>query len=152
MSVVLDKDELNIHEDLSEDFLTIIQKVSPDRATSSVQFDQNVFEKAKNKAIQYMADQRNVKHEELKSTNDALINSRIGALEQTFFVKHDKVKEFLETATDDRIIRMRKAQLRNIETNYRKRIEAVEQGRNLTVTYQYAFAGVMRIDPISEML
>lgn len=94
-----------------------------------------------------MAVQRDLKHEELKSNNDALINSRIGALEQTFMVKHDKVLEYLETATDDRIIRMRKAQLRNIESNYRKKVEEVERGRKLTVTYQFEFAGVMRIDP-----
>jgi ATP-dependent helicase HepA len=95
MSVVMDKDELEIQEGLSEDFLTIIQKINPDRDTSSVQFNQDAYDKARNKAVQYMASQRDIKHEELKSNNDALINSRIGALEQTFMVKHDKVKNIL---------------------------------------------------------
>ena len=148
VAVVMDNNELNIHNDLADNFLTLVQKVNTDRETSSVEFNQDIFQKAKQKAIQYMALQRDKKHAELKRSNNALIDSRIGALEQTFIVKHDKVKEYLETATDDRILRMRKAQLRNIETNYRKKVEEVERGRNLTVTYQYEFAGVMKIDPI----
>lgn len=48
MSVVMDRDQLEIREDLNEDFLTIIQKVNPDREISFVKFDQNVYEKAKN--------------------------------------------------------------------------------------------------------
>jgi ATP-dependent helicase HepA len=150
ISVVVDKDELNIQEDLNENFLTLVQRVDPDQETESTEFDQYAFDKAKRGAIQYMAFQRDEKFEDLRRSNNALIDSRIGALDQTFYVKQAKVKEYLDTAADDRIIRMRKAQLRNIETNYRKKVAEVERGRNLTVTFQYEFAGVMRIDPHSE--
>mgnify|MGYP001138719964 CR=1 FL=1 len=149
MPVIITQDKLEIQEELSESFLTLVQNVYQDKGSSQVEFHQDIYEKAKQKAINYMANKRNAQHMEMQRSNNALIDSRIGALEQTFIVKHDKVKEYLESATDDRIIRMRRAQLRNIEVNYRKKVEEVERGRNLTVTYQFEFAGIMRIDPIN---
>lgn len=146
-SVVVDSSSFKVNEEISDSLLTLIQSLNSNVPTENIAFNQEDFKRAKEAAIYYMANQRDDKQAELQKKNEALIASRISALDQSYSVKHQKVKHYLEEATDKRIIRMRKAQLNNIDATYYQKLNEIEKSREFSVSYQLELPGVLLIFP-----
>ena len=148
--VVVDSSSFDKNKEISQELLPLIQSLHSELSTSHVTFRENEFEKAKDAAIFYMANQRDDKQSELKKMNDSLVDARVSALDQSYNVKQSKVKQYLEDANDERIIRMRKAQLRNMEASYLNKYDEIEKGRICSVSYQLELSGIMLIDPVLQ--
>jgi len=103
------------------------------------------FDQAKTNAKKYAAKFRDQRELEMQYMNDALVNARLTALEQTYQIKSSTVQRYLETATDTRIVRMRKAQLRNIEAKYLNSVQEFENQRDVSVSFSLELAGLVRI-------
>ena len=145
--VVVDCSSYEIQKDISKEILTLIQSLDHNHSTKHLEFKENEFERAREAAISYMANQRDDKQAELEKINNSLIDARMSALDQTFEVKSTRVKKYLEDASDPRIIRMRRAQLRNIESTYLNKYEEIDKARNCSVSYQLVLPGMMMIYP-----
>jgi ATP-dependent helicase HepA len=145
ISVVVSSGNLTIDEKLSNTFMRLLQKAFPTKANSQNGFNKHILGKTNEVAIQYIAEKRDEKDNELQRSNDAMINSRISALEQSFEIKNNQVEGYLRSATDNRIIRMRKAQLRNLEAKYQTKIDDLENLREVSVSYSLEMAGVANI-------
>jgi ATP-dependent helicase HepA len=145
--VVIDSSSFEVQEEISQQLLSLIQSLDPKITAKHLEYKENEFDTAKKAAIFFMANQRDQKQTELEKINNSLIDARISALDHTFNVKSSRVKQYLESAKDPRIIRMRRAQLRNIESTYLNKYEEIDTARNCSVSYQLELPGMMMIFP-----
>jgi len=149
---MISKLDMHVETKLSQHFLRLLQSSSPYEFSAHESFNKVEFDEARQIAVQYSANQRNAQEIELQRSNDALVNARMNALEQTYRIKSERVKDFLRSASDPRIVRMREGQLRNIETKYHVQVNELEQQRLVSVSYSLELGGLARIieKPIPE--
>lgn len=103
------------------------------------------FSQVQQKAQRQAVSERNRREHELRRSNDALVNARQAAIEQTYRIKLRNVRRYLEEATDERIRRMRVAQLRNLEAKYNMSKQDIEAQRQIRVSFSIPIAGALTI-------
>lgn len=143
--IVIDhKYQRNFH--LEEKLLAILQNVSQ-RQHPMVLADID-WEAIVDSAQQHFSEIRSTESSKLKSRNDALVNTRIAGLNQTFNSRIMRLQKQLENATDPRIKRMKQGQIDHQKTDLETRIKEVQTGRNVSVKGQLVLAGSLKIRSI----
>jgi SNF2 family DNA or RNA helicase len=143
--ILLSRSELKVEIGMGDKFMQLLQFASQKEFYTLGQLNGEKFDQAKTNAKKYAAKFRDQRELEMQHMNDALVNARLTALEQTYQIKSSTVQRYLETATDTRIVRMRKAQLRNIEAKYLNSVQELEKQRDVSVSFSLELAGLVRI-------
>jgi hypothetical protein len=146
--VVVSPHSWEVIPDLGSQFLRLLQVASP--AAHSVKMDRARFIKAKRIAKRNVAAERDRQEAELYRSNEALINARLEALNQTYQIKRDTAQEYLRKAADPRIRRMREGQLRNIRARHTQAVQELEARREVKVSCTLELAGWVRVLPYVE--
>lgn len=92
-----------------------------------------------------IARNREVLADEVRRTNAAILARREAALEASFSAKLLRAEALLGTATDDRIRRMRAAQVHNLRARREDKLEELRRRREVTVSSELVAAGRVRI-------
>jgi superfamily II DNA or RNA helicase len=82
-----------------------------------------------------------------RDRNDALVAVRKATIQRTLRSKIAKRQEYLLRATDDRIIRMRRREIENLRAELARRLEELEQQRDVSVTSAHIGFGRITIRP-----
>jgi hypothetical protein len=83
--------------------------------------------------------------EELDRTNEAIAISRQESLKESLRIRGARILELKEAATNDRIRRMREAQLRNLEVRVEARLAAIEEQRVVNVRLHPLAGGYLHV-------
>jgi hypothetical protein len=143
--ILVSREGHQVETRLESNFMRLLQSASPNKKLARQDFADNGFNDSRRAALQYAANQRDEMETELQRSNDALVNARLSALEQTYKIKTQQVRSYLRKVSEPRIRRMREAQLRNIESRYRTNINDIEGKRKVSVSYSLELAGLAEI-------
>ena len=145
VTVVIDTDG-NIDDELSGSFLRMINDyLLEDSPESDINYDWQLGRDLKVGAFEFMAEMKKQKEIAEKQRNASLIAIRRSALEKTYEVKERRVQHRLENATDERIIRMHQAELRNLENKLGNAIRELENKKQVSVSYEPIACGLIEL-------
>jgi SNF2 family DNA or RNA helicase len=93
--------------------------------------------------LEVAASQRDGLEAELKRSNEALAVARQVSLQQSLEVRLGRIKNAVSTVRDERILRMRTAQARNLESKVRAKLSTLEQQKAVTVSLRMLAGGFL---------
>jgi hypothetical protein len=82
---------------------------------------------------------------DLDRTNEAIAVNRRDSLLQSLAVRRTRIQGQIETATNERIIRMRTSQLSNLEGRVRAQVDEIESRRAVSVSLEALAGGYLEI-------
>jgi superfamily II DNA or RNA helicase len=82
--------------------------------------------------------------------NVALLETRQTHINRSFDAKIAKRREWLIDARDERIRRMRQAEIGNLEEQRKEKLEQLERGREVRVTYELVTGGTVILDGVLQ--
>lgn len=141
---------LQVDVKLSEQFLRLVQQAHPAPREMGLCLNperQGLFRNAKSIADNVAAAEHDRREQEIRRTNQAIVNARLAALEQTYKTKRKRVLKQAKTATEPRIQRMYEGQLRNDEAKYKAKKQKIEAQQEIVVQHCLVLAGLARVIP-----
>ena len=144
-SVVLPANAGEVHEELSKQFLRLLQTHALPTQAFGFKLNETLFSNADDKTFEYMAKVRDEQHEELLASNEALVNARVSAVQQTYNAKAKRIKSTLEKVSNPNIRRMYESQLRNLAAKKRAREKEIEQGRKVNASISLVLSGWVEV-------
>jgi ATP-dependent helicase HepA len=145
--VLIDLRTEKIESGLSEQFLRLVQTSTERPHGIAPIIDSISYNKQKEAAQQHMALRRDSFEQEILKVNDAMINARLTALEQSYMAKKKRVEKALLDATNLSIRRMREGQLRNMEAKYTVKRKEIEAQRRISVSFSLDLEGRVVVNP-----
>ena len=82
---------------------------------------------------------------EAQERNDGWLAVRHATLERTFRAKLEKRRLLLARSEDERIIRMRRAEIANLESELRRRLDELDHQREVTAEFSPIGMGRLRV-------
>ena len=134
-----------MHKDLSEQFIRLSQLGAQDDKGGSAKLENSLVEDAESRAVSYMAQIRDQLYHELETSNDALVNARVSAVEQSYFAKRTRIEGILRKVSNPSIQRLYKGQLNNLETRKDIKIHEIQEGRKFDVSFSLQIRGVVEV-------
>jgi len=145
VTVVIDTDG-NIDDELSGSFLRMISDyLLEDSPGSDIDYDWQLGRDLKVRALEFMAEMKGQKELAERQRNDSMIAIRRSALEKTYEVKKRRVQHRLENATDERIVRMHQAELRNLDNKLTNAVSELESKKKISVSYEPIACGLIEL-------
>jgi superfamily II DNA or RNA helicase len=95
----------------------------------------------------YMVGIAREKEKEIQQRNDAIIEARIGSLEQSFGFRIRRTETQMVDAWEPRIRRMRQSQIENLKGQLQAKREEIEKRRQVSIGYGLVASGMVRFDP-----
>jgi ATP-dependent helicase HepA len=135
----------DVHTELSQKLLRLIQTGATNPAGPLPRLDVAQMAEAEEMAKVYMALRRDELEEEIQRSNTALVNARLEALRQSYMAKRRRVQEAEDKATDKRIQRMRKGQLRNMQAQFRQKKAEIQSLQTVSVSYSVGLRGFVKV-------
>lgn len=84
---------------------------------------------------------------EMRQRNDALLSVRAMSIQSSFDTKIRRTQELLAEASNERIVRMRRAQIARLQARRQAKLDALERDREVVVSYELIAAGRVRVIP-----
>jgi ATP-dependent helicase HepA len=137
-----------LSRDLSEDVLSeMVTKGSTPETVPDC--NPNATVRAQGIADSEFGDYLEKRKSELTKLNEAMVNSKLISLEQSYAIKVAKKEHQLISAREKkspaRYIQMLEGTVRRLRFDYEKRKEEVERGRNLDLSFERVAAGILTI-------
>lgn len=108
--------------------------------------DDQQLERASEIAGEYIARQRDAVRDELQARNTAMVRARSAAIEASFAAKIKRTETMLAQATDPRIQRLREGQLRKLEARRQQKLQELQKGDQVVVSYSLLGIGRVEIE------
>lgn len=141
--VVLDDGRLA--EQSAQSLLSALQQASP--VPQHVERNDEAFATGQEIAARVIARQRDAVEAETRRRNAALVAARSTSVRTSFQAKIQRTQELLDEASDQRIQRMRSAQLKNLRARMEVKLAELERGREVVVSSALIAGGRVRIIP-----
>jgi hypothetical protein len=97
---------------------------------------------AYSRALARMAERRDAHEDELARRNDEIVSAQIDSLRLSKDRRRLWLREQIETSQSPSIVRMRKAQLERLDTDWAAREAKLERKREVSVAYRLVAAGL----------
>jgi hypothetical protein len=104
-------------------------------APSQLNHDEGMFIEAQKQADAWIAHKRDAVEHDARQRNEALIRVRSASIKASFDAKIRRTSAYLEQATDTRIQRLRRGELRNLEAKRLAKLQELDQTRQVTASY-----------------
>lgn len=143
--VLVSADDLTVDEFAGERFFRLVQSDEEFRPGVVDELDEDKYMKANEIAVRHMGGLRARIEDETRKLNDARVNSRRFAVEQTFDAKIRRVEETLAKVREQRVRRMKISQLENLRAARTASIQEIESRRDVDVSYTLEISGLMTI-------
>jgi ATP-dependent helicase HepA len=138
----------DVYAALSQQLLRLIQTSAFDCSGPLPKLEQAEMSEAERMAMIYMTARRDEIKAEINRSNEALVNARLAAITQSYEAKQRRVEQLRREAKDDRIIRMRQGQLRNMEAEYRLKKGEITKQRSVSVSFSLALRGYVVVEKV----
>lgn len=108
---------------------------------------QALFTTARNRSDACIALRRDEIQDEARRRNDALLAARSASLRASFDAKIRRTEEYLGEAAEERIRRMRAAQVANLRARLQVKLDDLDRQRNVVVSSKLIASGRVQIIP-----
>lgn len=143
--VVLSADSGDLHNRLSDQFLKLAQTSG---YKTNLVFEERDLDAAKHEAESHMMVIRDRLRQEAMASNEALVNARLAAVDQSFNAKKRHISEIQGKVNHPGIIKMHEGQIRNLAAKKVAKEKEIERGRSLQVGFSLQLRGFL--DVVSE--
>lgn len=144
-SIVLREGDLLENEAFGKTFFKVLQDAEEIEQANLQDIDEAVYRRGKEKAISMMSQISEKRETEIRKRNDARVNVRRAAIETTYRIKMRRVQDALEKVTDERIRRMRRAQLQNLAADQEADLLDLEERRGVSVDFNLVLSACISI-------
>ena len=147
-----DHDVVYVADALSEEFIGLTPGAEDFVLDSNNSFDYHDVLECSNLANEYIAILKEDEERDLLRSNDSLVSARKEAINQSYSMKISRVKRTMSTiledskSPDERLLRMYRARIRNLEDQLRKSEEELENKRGVHVGFQLIASGFVRFE------
>ena len=144
--VAIDVNTCTINVSLSEILLKIVSD-----SKESPPFSCDHIDEIKEKALSYVIERKNKKEEDLRTTNESLINDRIISLEQTYQIRINQIDELIQkydhnlTENKSKIVIMKQSQKQNITRNFENKKIQLESDKKIIVSHELIAGGLLYV-------
>ncbi len=143
--VAISRDTNDVYLDLNRQFLRLAQTNSEPAGHNHGLSETNSIKDIEDSAFNYITRERDSLHQQLSTSNEALLNARLTAIEQSNNAKKAHVEGKLRKVTNASIKRMYEGQLRNMEAKYRAKVNEINSHRNVEVTFSLLSRGCVEV-------
>lgn len=140
-----------IQDEFCDWILSEVVKAEQIDIKSQLLYTGELFESAFKEAGEYLGMIREEEEKKLKKNNDILINNEIESVIQANEIKIKKAEETIkklilqEKTEEDRIVRLHRGRIRNLESLKEQKIKELEQKRYISVGYTLIAGGIVKI-------
>lgn len=152
ISVVIAEKIGDVHIELSKQFLRLLQTSSASAKSVPGKHDFGTLNNAEDAAMIYMTNMRDEIMQELKLSNEALVNARLAAVEQSYNAKVNRIEGIKRKVKDPSILRMYSAQLKNLAAKRKARVNEIEKGRSVIVNFSLKLYGFVEVQKTGDLI
>ena len=149
LPVVVEINGLSINKELSGQLFKLINNSEDYKGGFSL--DNNKIKHCEEIALEYMVSMKILKENELKQTNESLINDRLSSLEYSHNIRIQKVDEIIErmkrnlNEKTQRIINMKLSQKQNLLHNFDKKRNELISNKKVIVSHELVGGGFLDV-------
>ena len=149
--VNLENKKVHIVDELCDWFLSEIVRAEQ-FVENLATYNEDQFEEAFKEAGEYLEMIREEQEQKLKRANDTLVNNQIESVKQAATIKIKKAEETVKKlkskgkTEEDRIVRLHRGRIRNLEVAKEEKIRNLEEKRFVSVGFNLVGGGVVRIE------
>jgi hypothetical protein len=143
--IVISAESGDKNNHLSEQFLRLMQTSGLPHNVVNSYYDEIELSAMQNSAFGHMTMIRDQHSAELSQSNDAIVNARLAAVEQSYQAKKRHLTEILAKVSHLSIQRMYEAQIRNLEAKKKAKEIEIEKGRQLRVNFSLQLRGFLDV-------
>lgn len=146
-----DHNVVHIVDELSEMFIGLIPTAEECPQAKDI-YDEKDISECYNIANEYIAMLKEDEERSLTKSNESLVNARTEAMEQSYRMKIGRVQQTLATilsesrSPDERLLRMYRARIRNLEDKLTKELQELEKKRGTHVGFRLLAAGFVQFE------
>jgi len=144
LPVAVDMKSVMVDEDVSELILPGLSEDAVRTPEDRPSLLPEVVNDCHKSATAWAIKRRQELHQELLRTNEAIAVARQESLRQSLEVRTTRISQMARSATDERIRRMRSAQLRNLEQRIQAKLEQLERQKAVSVSIRALAGGYAR--------
>ena len=147
--VVIEINNIQVSDSYSDNLFNII-KNSKDN-DGDITLDMETVRKCEKLALEHMIYEKKKKEQELKETNESLINDRLNSLKQTYEIRSKHLNDVIDrmrqnlTENTQKIINMKESQKINLTRNYEKRKRELEDDKKIVVSHELIGGGLLHV-------
>ena len=142
---VIIMDDRHAVRDTESRLLAAIQEGA--RFPAEISRNDDDFEQAEEEAAEIIALRKAALLHDVSRQNDALIVARLASTRASFEAKIDRTHTALSHTMDERIQRMRRAQIENLRAKLQEKIAEINSAKEITISSQVIAGGRIRIVP-----
>ncbi len=142
-TVVINIQNFEINEYLSEHFGTLIFDFTNTVKKESI--SKEVIRICQQKALEYISSIQEKKEEEIKQSNDFLINAQIESQTAFFKYKISQAEKILSDSTSEKIIRMKTSEIDGLKEELRKKVQDLDSRRLIDISFNLVAGGLMHV-------
>jgi SNF2 family DNA or RNA helicase len=146
--VVVNPRTNKVHSHLSRDFLNLAQKGLKLDSHVLISTDLESFSLSSRIASQHILALRTGYEERFRKENEMFINARKFALAQSYEAKQNRIISALDKVREERIIRMREGELRNLASRNDFLLAELERRKDISVSHSLALQGFLVVQSI----
>ena len=147
-----DHDVVHVADALSDQFIGLTPGAEGFASSVAGLFQADDVEQCAALADEYIAMMKDDEETSLLKSNDTLVNARKEAINQSYTMKTNRVQQTLgniladSKPADERLLRMYRARIRNLEDQLRKDEQELEEKRGVHVGFQLLASGFVRFE------
>jgi hypothetical protein len=142
--VLVDLRTGSVESSASAGFLAAVQQ-RYDLPPPPVSCEPSQFSLHQEQAHRFAAHLVRERQAEAQRRNDALIEARIASLEQSYGFRIANARQQMGAAENERIVRMRRAQIENLKASLSAKRSEIEARRDVTIGYELVASGLVRL-------
>lgn len=135
----------DVYNDLNKQFMRLIQTCSSPSHKQNGVFTDNRIREFEDNAFRYMQIERDILHKDLLTSNEAIVNARLNAVEQSYLAKKRCVENKRNIVANASIKRMYDGQLRNMDAKHRAKLNEINEKNKVDVTFSLLLKGYVEV-------
>ena len=145
VSVVVNTDSGDVNTSFSKQFLRLIQVSNLPENQLKGALNEYELNWAEDSAMLYITNARDEIERQITASNEALVNARLTAVEQSYDSKRKRIEGIRQKVSDISIRRMYEGQLRNMDAKYNLIVAKIEKGRQVGVSFSLILRGFVQV-------
>jgi len=143
--IVVRQDNGDVHILFSKQFLRLVQTSAVPVTPGFIPCDSAILDQAEESAMLNMANERDALERQMRESNEAMLNARLSAVEQSYRAKKRRVETIRQKVSNASIVRMYESQLKNLEAKYKAKTQEIRSKSDVQVSFTLELRGFVEV-------
>ena len=149
-TVTVDTETLEVNMTLSEEFSKLIYQNRSYPLNEGALINPIVIKACEQKSLEFISTLQDKKEKELQKNNNYLIDSQIESQKAFFKHKIAQAERRLEDNPDERIVRMKSAEIQRLENELKSKLSSLEKKRLIDISFNLVAGGILEVKKSHE--